>query len=401
MSITAFTGPVIAFGQTYTGESNPDLSPSMFWGGVSLVDPRQPFVYQPGEAQAAVDFGWLGADNITTVSAVPYTKAAGAIVASANPTGPNLTLVSANSATTGVYITPSITRNDNNQIDTGVNGAGLVAIDSYTTVTGSISGGVLTVTANTAMPITAGMQIVSAANVTAGNPVGVTIINQLTGGSGGQGVAGTYSIDNTTAVSTSGTITLAIPNPLASVVPFGSPGNRGMAMWNPQSCYGRAVAVTAAAGATYTTATVSGYDVYGYPLVEAITLTAGSQVSGKKAFRYIRSVVLSGGTADTTHAYSVDTTDVFGLPLRSDSFGDLTVNYAASLTALTGITAATNYLPSDRTSPATSTTGDVRGTYAAFTSATGANKLVIRQSPQAYNVGSVTGLFGVSQYTNF
>ena len=191
-------------------------------------------------------------------------------------------------------------------------------------------------------------------------------------------------------------MTLALPNPLACSVPFGSPA--GVFMWNPQALVGRAVAVTAAAGATATTATVSGYDIYGYPMVENITITAGSQVSGKKAFKYIKSVVLNA--ADSTHAYSVDTTDVFGMPLRSDNFGDIFINSATSLTAVTLVTAATGYLPSDRTSPATATTGDVRGTYA-FTSSTGANKLVIRQSPQAYNVGSVTGLFGVTQYSNF
>ena len=110
--------------------------------------------------------------------------------------------------------------------------------------------------------------------------------------------------------------------------------------------------------------------------------------------------MLSGGTADTTHAYSVDTTDVFGLPLRSDSFGDILINSATSLTAVTLITAATSYLPADRT-VATTTTGDVRGTYAGFTSSTGANKLIIRQSPQAFNIGSTAGLFGVTQYSNF
>ena len=108
---------------------------------------------------------------------------------------------------------------------------------------------------------------------------------------------------------------------------------------------------------TATTATVSGYDIYGYPMVEAITITAGSQVVGKKAFRYIKSVVLNA--ADATHAYSVDTADVFGLPLRSDNFGDIHVNSATSLTAVTAVTAATGYLPSDRTSPATTTTGGV------------------------------------------
>jgi len=110
-------------------------------------------------------------------------------------------------------------------------------------------------------------------------------------------------------------------------------------------------------------------------------------------------VVLSGGTADTTHAYSVGTADVFGLPLRSDTFGDIIVNYATSLVASTLVTAATGYLPADRTTPS-ATTADVRGTYAA-TSSSGANKLIVRQSPQAYMAPYTTGLFGSTQYYNF
>ncbi len=398
MTITAFSGPIIGFGQNPVGsEYNPDLGPSMFWGGAGLMDPRLAYAYQPGRARSAGVFGWLGFDNITTISAVPYTKAAGAIVASANPTGATLRLVSANSATTGVYITPSITRADTGAVDTN-GGAGLVALDAYASCTASFSNGVMTITANSAMPITPGMVVLTTGGtVSQGTAAGTVITQQLTAGTGGLGVAGTYQT-NSNLTATSGTVTLALANPTQCAVPFGQPFN--VRMWNPMALIGRAVAVTAAASATYATATVSGYDCYGFPLVEAITLSAGSQVSGKKAFKYIKSVVLSGGTADTTHAYSVDTTDVFGLPLRSDSFGDILINSATSLTAVTLITAATSYLPADRTA-ATTTTGDVRGTYAGFTSSTGANKLIIRQSPQAFNIGSTAGLFGVTQYSNF
>ena len=398
MTITAFSGPIIGFGQNPVGsEYNPDLGPSMFWGGAGLMDPRLAYAYQPGRARSAGVFGWLGFDNITTISAVPYTKAAGAIVASANPTGATLTLVSANSATTGVYITPSITRADTGTVDTN-GGAGLVALDAYASCTASFSNGVMTITANSAIPITPGMVVLTTGGtVSQGTAAGTVITQQLTAGTGGLGVAGTYQT-NSNLTATSGTVTLALANPTQCAVPFGQPFN--VRLWNPMALIGRAVAVTAAASATYATATVSGYDCYGFPLVEAITLSAGSQVSGKKAFKYIKSVVLSGGTADTTHAYSVDTTDVFGLPLRSDSFGDILINSATSLTAVTLITAATSYLPADRT-VATTTTGDVRGTYAGFTSSTGANKLIIRQSPQAFNIGSTAGLFGVRQYSNF
>ena len=398
MTITAFSGPIIGFGQNPVGsEYNPDLGPSLFWGGAGLMDPRLAYAYQPGRARSTGTYGWLGFDNITTISAVPYTKAAGAIVASANPASATLTLVSANSATTGVYITPSITRADTGAVDTN-GGAGLVAIDAYASCTASFSNGVMTITANSAMPITPGMVVLTTGGtVSQGTAAGTVITQQLTAGTGGLGVAGTYQT-NSNLTATSGTVTLALANPTQCAVPFGQPFN--MRLWNPMALIGRAVAVTAAASATYATATVSGYDCYGFPLVEAITLSAGSQVSGKKAFKYIKSVVLSGGTADTTHAYSVDTTDVFGLPLRSDSFGDILINSATSLTAVTLITAATSYLPADRT-VATTTTGDVRGTYAGFTSSTGANKLIIRQSPQAFNIGSAAGLFGVTQYSNF
>lgn len=398
MTITAFSGPIIGFGQSPSGsEYNPDLGPSLFWGGAGLMDPRLAYAYQPGKSRSSGAFGWLGFDNITTISAVPYTKAAGAIVASANPASATLTLVSANSATTGVYITPSITRADTGALDTN-GGAGLVALDAYASCTASFSNGVMTITANSAIPITPGMVVLTTGGtVSQGTAAGTVITQQLTAGTGGLGVAGTYQT-NSNLTATSGTVTLALANPTQCAVPFGQPFN--VRLWNPMALIGRAVAVTAAASATYATATVSGYDCYGFPLVEAITLSAGSQVSGKKAFKYIKSVVLSGGTADTTHAYSVDTTDVFGLPLRSDSFGDILINSATSLTAVTLITAATSYLPADRT-VATTTTGDVRGTYAGFTSSTGANKLIIRQSPQAFNIGSIAGLFGVTQYSNF
>ena len=397
MSISAFSGPLMVFGQSpyNPNEYNPDIGGmSMFYGGAGIMDPRTPYTYLPGEAQSAPDYGWLGFDNITTVNAVPYTKAVGAIVASANATSATLTLVSASSATTGVYITTSMTRADTGAVDAGP----LVALDAYTSVTASFSNGVMTITANSAMPVAPGMVVISTTGtVSQGTAAGSQVISQLTGGTGGQGVAGTYQMSNN-LTATSGTVVLAIQTPSHCTVPNNAL-SPGVNAWNAMTLYGRAVAVTAAASATATTATVNGYDCYGYPLSEAITLTAGSQVSGKKAFKYIKSVVLNA--ADSTHAYSVDTTDLFGLPLRSDSFGDVLVNYASSLTGVTLITAATTYVASDRTT-ATSTTGDVRGTYGAFTSSTGANKLIIRQSPQAYMTTTANpGLYGVTQYSGF
>ena len=401
MANTAFSGPVIVFGQnpTQPADYNPDIGgSSLFYAGTGILDPRAPFTFLPGEAQSAVDYGWLGVDNITTLSAVPYSAAAAAIVASANPTSATLSLVTSSSSTTGVYY------NNTNFVrsDTGASD-NVLALDAYASVTGTVSNGVLTVTASSSqMPIGPGMVILATTGtVSQGTALGSQIVAQLTTtgtySTVSQGTTGTYQLTgNLTA--TSGTVTLAYQNAQQCGVPNNAQ-TPSQANWSPQALLGRAVSVTAASGATYTTATVNGYDIYGYPMSEAITITAGSAVNGKKAFKYIKSVVLSGGTADTTHAYSVGTADVFGLPLRSDTFGDIIVNNASSLVATTLITAATNYLPADRTTPS-ATTADVRGTFAA-TSSSGANKLIIRQSPQAYAVPYTTGLFGLTQYYNF
>jgi len=399
MAVDAFTGPLITFGQAATSaDYNPDIGgSSLFYAGAGFLDPRLPYTYLPGEAQSAIDFGWLGFDNITTLSAVPYTAAAAAIVASANPTSATLSLVTTNSSTTGVYYSTVFTRADTGATDS------VLALDAYASVTGSVTNGVLTITTSSnQMPIGPGMVILTASGtVSQGTVAGTQIVSQLTTtgtySTVSQGTTGTYQTNSNLTV-TSGTITLAYQTPSQCIVPNNAQ-TPSMGNWNPAALLGRAVSVTAASGATYATATVNGYDIYGYPMSEAITISAGSAATGKKAFKYIKSVVLSGGTADTTHAYSVGTADVFGLPLRSDTFGDIIVNNASSLVATTLITAATNYLPADRTTPS-ATTADVRGTFAA-TSSSGANKLIVRQSPQAYNAPYTTGLYGLTQYYNF
>ena len=394
MANAAFSGPLVVFGQnpTQPGDYNPDIGgSSLFYAGTGILDPRQVYTYIPGEAQSAPDFGWLGVDNITTLSAVPYTASATAIVASAAATSATLTVVSSSSSTTGVYYSTSFVRADTGATDT------VLALDAYASVTGSFSNGVLTITTSTnQMPIGPGMVVLTTSGtVSQGTVAGTQIVSQLTTtgtySTVSQGTTGTYQT-NGNLTATSGTVTLAYQTPGQCAVPNNAQ-TPGIYNWSPQALLGRAVTVTAASGATATTATVSGYDIYGYPMTQALTISAGGVVTSTKAFKYIKSVVLNA--ADSGHNYSVGTADVFGFPLRSDTFGDVIINYAASLVGTTLITAATNYLPADRTTPS-STTNDVRGTFAA-TSSSGANKLIVRQSPQAYMVPYATGLFGLTQ----
>lgn len=410
MSVSAFSGPVIVFGQNplVPNEYNPDLGSSLFYAGGGILDPRTAFTYQPGEAQSAPDFGWYGFSDIVSFTGVPYSNGSGAIVASAVPTSATLSLVTTNSATTGVYYSSVFTRSDTGVTDT------VLALDAYASVTASATNGILTVTANSNMPIGPGMVLLSSSTTVTGGTLGassgVYIASQITttgtSSSVGNGQTGTYQLSQNVTF-TSGTVTLAYPNVQSCAIPTNLQ-TPSVYLWNPMAMVGRVVSVTAGSSASATKATVNGYDIYGYPMSEDITIVAGgTSTSQKKAFKYIKSVVLS--PADTTRTYSVSTTAVVGLPIRSDTAAEVVVNSGASQVTMGSNTAfaANGFLPADRTTPS-ATTGDVRGTIdlanasgVNLTPSTGTNKYVFRQIPQAYNVQSATGLFGLTQYYNF
>ncbi len=412
MSISAFSGPLVSFGQSpYPGSDyNPEMGPSLFYAGAAILDPRSYYSYDPGQDFGSVTAGFLGVQDVVSLNILPYTKSATAIAAAANTTaGTVMTLVSSSSATTGVATAQSILRSD-----TGTAVTGLLGIDAYTSVTGYISNGtsgtagnVLIVSTASAAPLTIGM-VISGTGI--GQNVVITgygpTVNATNGGAA-SGLTGSYTVSGpAVAAGTSGspiTINASLGNSTLNAIgaertPFGSAGT--IQLWNPMALTARAVSITTSVATVGTTNvfTVSGFDIYGLPMTEAISVAAtsvsGTTVNGKKAFKFITSVTPS--VTDTTTSYSVGTTDIFGLPIRSDYFGDVLMVYPGTgstnvVTSVTGYTAAV-------TSTATSTTGDVRGTYTVQTaSSTNTNRLIVRQSPALYNVGSVVGLFGVTQ----
>lgn len=391
MSITAVTGPYIAFGQAQFSDYNGDAGPSLFFNGQGILDPRPTFTYQPGQNSDQRTMGWLGTTAVPTLNVIPYTKATQAIAANANAVANTpLVLVSTASTTTGVSIVSTIVNETTGVADTN-GGAGFVGLDTYASCTATVAGNVLTVTAVTNANLTIGMAVLTIAGTLTGvTPVGARILAFGTGVGG----LGTYILTVTAGTVTTGTVTLQIPGPRQSTVPYGQNGN--VRIWNDQAIIGRVVAITAATAASGTVVfTVKGYDIYGFPMIETITAAANTQTLGKKAFKYIKSV--TPGTSDAQN-YSVDTTDVIGFPLRSDNFGDVLINYSASLNPAV-ITANSGYTASVQTTPS-ATTGDVRGTYTLQTaSSTNANRLVIHQSPSPYNIGTTAGLVGASQFS--
>lgn len=191
------------------------------------------------------------------------------------------------------------------------------------------------------------------------------------------------------ATATNGTVTglLAIDAAMAPVT-FGQ--NATVQVWNPATGIARNVRITSGGNDTGITFTVIGYDIYGYPMTETITGASAGVASGKKAFKYISSVTHTGSVASTM---SIGTGDVFGFGLKVSDFFYADIFWNGAL-----ITATTGFLAADATSPATATTGDVRGTYAVQSASDGTKKLQIIVTPSVANLNAgTTGLFGVTQ----
>ena len=301
MAITAFSGPVISFGQDPTG-SNPDMGPSLFAFGCGIADHRSSYAYMPGQGSGATVAGFLGVNNIMTLNAVPAAMAANNIALSQTPV------------------------------------------------------------AQAALTLTAG--------------AGVTGNVTVTSATNGRAVRPVLALDG-----------------VSGRISYGGSGS--VQIWDPVKALARNVRITTAAGDT-AVYRVLGFDIYGYAMTENITAAGATTVSGKKAFKYIQSVTPIGTVGATA---TVGTGDVFGLPLYSSTFfgtqnpADVSIFYNGL-----AITITTGYLAGDQTNPATSTTGDVRGTWPAASASDGVKRLILWQSPLVTNsLVTGSGLFGVNQ----
>ena len=304
MGITAATGPLIAFGAGFApSDYNGQQGPSLFFQSQALLDPRPNATYVPGQADTSYVGGWLQSAKWIVLDYAPSTLSTTNIAAAYTGASP-VTLVSSSGA--GITVGQSISRMDNNALDTG-----LLAID---------------------------------------------------------GASGRLS--------------------------YGQIGT--VQLWDPAKLGGRNVRCTSTTASTNAglTITVNGYDVYGQPVTENIAGPAGtSTTSGKKAFKYIKSVTFTGGSATSL---AIGTGDVYGFPLRSDAL----LFYALIFWNNAEITATTGYLAADTTSPATATTGDVRGTYAVQSASDGTKRLQIALAVSPANMASTTGLLGVTQFNS-
>jgi hypothetical protein len=138
--------------------------------------------------------------------------------------------------------------------------------------------------------------------------------------------------------------------------------------------------------------TVSGFDYYGQAMSEVITVAvAGTAVTGLKAFYQVSSVTIAGSAT----AVVVGTSDVLGIPVRVAN-----VAYVASVKSNNTLAQDAGTFVAADTATATTTTGDVRGTYAPATASNGIVRTVmgillpgIAVGPNATRVGAL----GVTQ----
>ena len=294
-----------------------------------------------------------------------------------------------------------------------------------TTFTGSMATTTLTVTALlSGAPIVVGMYV-DGSSVTDG-----TYITAFGTGTGG---AGTYTINQ--SVTASGTTMTGHTN-----VPFDNPSPMDLGVgplgriyvWDvvPQAAVTNNIAASqtaAAAGAVTLTAgtsvksvvrndgvtvlqldlpravkvncsttarafTVSGYDYYGQAMSEVITVvTAATAVTGLKAFYQITGVTIAGSAT----AVVVGTSDVLGLPVRVFNF-----SYIASVKSNNTLAQDTGTFVAAATQTATTTTGDVRGTYTPATASDGIVRTTMGILLPAIAVGpnaTRVGALGVTQ----
>lgn len=138
--------------------------------------------------------------------------------------------------------------------------------------------------------------------------------------------------------------------------------------------------------------TVTGYDVYGQPMSEVVTVAvAGTAVTGLKAFYQISGVTIAGSAT----ACVVGTSDVLGIPVRVANAA-----YVVSVKSNNTLAQDAGAFVAADTATATTGTGDVRGTYAPATTSNGIIRTVMLISLPGIAVGpnaTRIGALGVNQ----
>lgn len=371
---TAMDGPVVIYGNDNPQQmSNTDAGPSIDYQGGAIIDPR--FVAAVAKAPTAGQIpAFYNAVYVPLVDGVPQTKAVNAIAASqALVNGGPVTLVTAQ----GVPAAPAIPLVPYGLAVNTANVVKVLALDF-----GFAIGG--TTATSTAVTLSAAASakffrpgqkiIISGAGTVVNTPLTTTVVS----------VAGTALVIADAAGQTVGAAQIGTADAAGiTATPYQSAG--AASLFDATQAITRTVTVTAS-GASTGTVTVSGYDAYGQAMTETITIVGTGTANGKKAFKYISGAIATGAGV-TTGTHQIGTNDIFGMNLRTDFWEYTNIFWAGAF-----VTASTGWLTADTTTPATSVTGDVRGTYAVQSASNATNRLAIFVSLPQYNAVNATNL---------
>lgn len=370
MAATLEDGPDIIYGNlanipfgTLVSDSaapdpNQDAGPSMFFQGEALIDPRFILIKDKVVGFTGVVPGHLAMDICESVRTIPAALSATNIAAGQGVTsGTPMTLASANvfGVSINVPIRPIAAP------PTVLNATPVViapiALD-FGFGFGAAVAGNTSITVGSALDFFPGMPIciVGAGNAAATSCLMTNVLtvslatNVIT-------VANAPVGSNSTAAIGTGDLwgpnQNGYPTPQAAY-PFiaGGPG----LFFDSRQGLARGLRIVGSSGGAGGTFLISGWDVFGAPMTQLLTVAAGASTGWTtKAFKYINTIVPQ--FTDAGHNYSVGTSDMFGFNYRATLYEDMAIFWAAAWVGATaGFTAAIT------TQPSTNLLGDVRGT---------------------------------------
>lgn len=385
MSATEISGPLITSGNMQDGLSgnpqntNPVAGPNIVYKGETFPDVRYYPLPKDALDNPGVVFSYQDTPRVQALNAVPATAGSVGNVASPQGVTSGTAMTLATNSSVGISLNVPY-RN----FATGALATGAVVLDlgiETPTVTASST----TVTVSDSSIYRVGQPIIIT-NV--GNAAGTShLFTYVTG----TPTSTTITIADTPLASNSTTARIAsglpgwanlngAPAPIRPT--FAAPYVAGGAalIFDPTQGIERGVSITGSVTALGGNFTISGADIYGQTQTEVLTLASGaSTANSKKCYKVINSV--TPAFTNTANNYSVNTTDLFGFPFRNDFWENLNIYNAGSF-----ITASTGWTAADKTSPATTTTGDPRGTYLLQSPSNGANRLVVFQTLPFLNI---------------
>lgn len=373
MAASIIDGPFLTYGPTAAilasvfgsavGDPDTDAGPNIAYQGNGILDPRYFFGKDQITGFQGRAPGHFASSYFRSVSQIPAALSASNIVAAAPPAaGVAMTLAA---ASTGVAVNIPIIPFSQGGISQGTVATAGLALD-FGFAFGNCTSGNPVITVANSLDFQIGMPVVIAVVGNAGGtaPLLTNVIATSTQTAATQTITVQNAplATNATAPIASGNIW---PSPTSSTNFFATPTAAlpwiaaGVGLFlDARQTIARGVQIVGLSGGTGGNFTVRGWDIYGVPMTETITLASGANtVYGVKAFKFIASV--TPDFTDGSHNVTVGTNDVFGFAYRSGLYEDCLIAWAGAqfVTSTAAFTA-----PLALKTASTAITADVRGT---------------------------------------